>query len=178
MTLVRDVRRMTGETIIDPPEPVPGSWLRIIGRFTWSPKATFEMERVASGTCYHAETPTKVREILETYGSWNRNNRDSPRLAFHYGDPVTGEDWLDEWDMEGYVSRTTGPLASPLLVANSRSTGGGTILDRCIIRIRFANRSIGGDLYRHPNYHADRDKHRQHITDVADEERVWNRRFA
>lgn len=170
-------RRMPGEVAVDR-EAVPGSWLRIIGRFTWAPKGTFEMVRYSSGTCYHAETPTKVVELIETYGSWNRNNDGRTRLALHYGDVATGEDWLDEWDMEGYIGRSTGPLASPLLIANSRSTGGGAILDNCIIRIRFANRSVGGDLYRHPTYFADRAKHRSNIPDPVEEERVWNRRFA
>lgn len=170
----RSATRMTGEAIIDPPEAVPGSWLRITGRFTYTPGTRpLDMERVASGTCYHAETPTKVREILETY-----MGKHDVRLALHYGDVDTGDDWLDEWDMEGYINRSMGPVKSPLLIANSRSDGGGGILDACIIRIRFANRGAGGDLYRHPSYHANRDKHRQNIPDPIAEERVWTRRFA
>lgn len=183
---MRTLQRMPDEVVHDPALVVPGSWLRIVGTFVWAPNhsiqghegppiptgAVFNMERVRSGTCYHAETPVAVREILETYMGKD------VRLALHYGDVETGRDWLDEWDMEGYVGRTTGPLNSPLLVANSRSDGGGVILDASIIRIRFANRSKGGDLYRHPTYHADRDEHRRNIPDPVAEERVWNRRFA
>ncbi len=181
------LQRMPNETAHDPHLVVPGSWLRIAGTFTWSPNhtieghtgppiptgSTFHMERVRSGTCYDAGTPVAVREVLETY----MGNRDV-RLALHYGDVETGRDWLDEWDMEGYIGRTMGPLKSPLLLANTRSHGGGAILDRCIIRIRFADRSKGGDLYRHPSYHADRDEHRRNIPDPTAEARVWNRRFA
>jgi hypothetical protein len=109
-------------------------------------------------------------------------NRDV-RLSLNYGDTDTGEDWLDEWNMEGYINRSMGPMMSPILVANSRAHGGGAILDRCIVRIKLAARRRHGgiscpDLYRHPTYHADRDKHRSHIPDAQVEQRVWDRRFA
>ncbi len=94
---MRPIIRMPGEVEYDR-EPVPGSHLRIIGRFEWAPRmhvgdttiptgSVFNMERVASGVCYHAETPTKVREVLETYGT-----RRSGRLALHYGDTETGRE--------------------------------------------------------------------------------------
>ena len=170
------VQRMKDETQHDPALVVPDSFLRIVGTFDWrvGNGNVFPMERVASGTCYKRETPTKVREVLETY----MGHRDT-RLSLNYGNVETGEDWLDEYDMEGDISRTTGPLTSPILVNNARSLGGGCILDACIIRIKLARRSTGApDLYRHPNYHADREKHRSHVTDPIEEERVWNRRFA
>lgn len=163
---------MPNETVIDPPEAVPGSWLRIIGRFTWSPRDTFEMERVASGTCYHAETPTKVREILETYAANGRGTR----LRVHYGDVETGRDWLDEHDVEGYIGTTTGPLRSPLIVSRANALGGSTILDQCIVRIRFASRAVGGDLYRHPKYHVDEAQARSSFP--HDYDKVIARHFA
>lgn len=171
------IPRMPNETAHDPSLVVPGSWLRIIGTFDWhvGNGNVFPMERVASGTCYNARTPARVREILESYASQAGRGT---RLALHYGDVETGEDWLDEFDMEGYIGRTAGPLVAPILVANARSSGGGAILDHCIVRIRFANRATGGDLYRHPNYHADRGKHRENVQDATDEARVWARRFA
>jgi hypothetical protein len=165
--------RMPDETIIDPPEVVPGSWLRIIGRFTWAPRATFAMERMASGVCYHAETPTKVREVIETY----MGKRDV-RLRFHWGDAATGEDWLDEFDVEGYVGCSIGPLRSPLLIANRTSDGGGPILDNCVVRIRFANRAHGGDLYRHPTYRVDPTRLHAKTTDPAEIDRILRRHFA
>jgi hypothetical protein len=103
-------------------------------------------------TIYHADTDPKVKGILETYRAARLNNDYSPRLRLHYGDPVTGQDWGDVFDVEGYIGRSTGSQPIPLLIANTRSIGGGGILDRSIVRIRFANRSCGGDLYRHPTY--------------------------
>ena len=44
-----------------------------------------------------------------------------------------------------------GPVKVPLLIANSRSIGGGAILDFCIVRIRTA--AGGRVLYQHPAYH-------------------------
>lgn len=166
---------MPNEVEHSPAITPPGTWIRIIGTFDWTPTEgnTFAMERVTSGMCYHAETPMKVREVLETYSQTR-----TTRLALHYGDVETGEDWLDEWHMEGYIGRSTGRLTTPLLIANRRAYGGMAILDRCIIRIRFANRSVGGDLYRHPSYHADRNKLADNIPDPKDAERVWRRRFA
>lgn len=101
--------------------------------------------QVVNGTSYHAETPAAVIEVLER-ARLNRN-----RLHISYGDAVTGKDWLEEFDVTGYLGRSTGPIKVPLLIANRRSLGGGAILDHCIVRIRS---SAGGRvLYQHPAYH-------------------------
>ena len=100
---------------------------------------------VFNGTSYHVETPAAVVQVLEQA----RQNR--TRIHVSFGDASTGLDWLEEWDINGYVGRSMGPIKVPLLVANRRSTGGGAILDHCIVRIRES--AGGGILYRHPSYH-------------------------
>lgn len=78
-----------------------------------------------------------------------RQNR--TRLHISLGDQQTGRDWLEEFETHGYVGRSMGPIKVPLIVANRRSLGGGSILDHCIVRIRA---SAGGRvLWQHPSYH-------------------------
>lgn len=101
--------------------------------------------QIVNGTSYHAETPAAVIEVLE------RARQNRTRIHVSYGDSTTGRDWLEEFDAHGYAARSMGPIKVPLLVANRRSTGGGAMLDHCIVRIRA---SAGGRvLYQHPAYH-------------------------
>lgn len=96
------------------------------------------------------ETP---REIIERFYNARMQHIDPPsRIRVHYGDTETGRDWGDVYDVSGYVGRSTGPQPIFLLVHNSRSVSGGSILVDSIVRIRYANRKNGGDIYRHSNY--------------------------
>jgi hypothetical protein len=98
-----------------------------------------------NGTSYHDETPDDVIRVLE-------NARQSRvRLHISYGDRTTGRDWLEEFETQGYIGRSMGPVKVPLLLPNRRSTGGGAVLDRCIVRIRTA--AGGRVLWQHPTYH-------------------------
>ena len=99
---------------------------------------------VVNGTSYHIETPKTVIDILEAA----RVNR--TRIVVDYGDSATGKSWGDRYDIRGYVGRSTGINKIPLLVYNSRSYGGGAMLDNRIIKI---SESKGGRvLYQHSNY--------------------------
>src|SRR5438105_3695918 len=101
--------------------------------------------KIVAGTSYDERTPDAVIRVLENA----RQNR--TRLHISLGDTGTGLDWLEEFESHGYVGRSMGPVKVPLLIANRRSTGGGAILDHCIVRIR---ESAGGRvLYQHPQYH-------------------------
>lgn len=104
--------------------------------------------KIVNGTSYDERTPDEVIRVLE-------NARQShQRLHISLGEtegPQAGKDWLEEWDVMGYVGRSMGPVKVPLLIANRRSLGGGAILDHCVVRIRT---SAGGRvLYQHPKYH-------------------------
>lgn len=103
---------------------------------------------VVNGTSYDERTPADVIRVLENA----RANR--TRLHISFGETAgtnLGLDWLEEFESYGYVGRSMGPIKVPLLIANSRSLGGGAILDHCIVRIRES--SGGRVLYQHPNYH-------------------------
>lgn len=84
--------------------------------------------RLASGTCYHADTAEPVVEILETV----RQNQRKVRLF--YGDTQTGQSWFEEHDVVGMIGRSMGPIKVPLLVPPG-DIGGPALLDQCIIRI-------------------------------------------
>lgn len=95
------------------------------------------------GTWFHASTPVTVVHILQDA------QRRRERLVLWYGDNKTGRAW---GDIEtGYIGRSTGAIKIPLLVHNSRSTGGPAILDDCIVKIATSRgRKV---LYQHPEFH-------------------------
>ena len=109
--------------------------------------------KLINGTSFDERTPDEVIRVLESA----RQNRS--RLHISLGDTASGRDWLEEFETHGYVGRSLGPMKVPLLVANRRSLGGGSILDHCIVRIR---ESAGGRLlWQHPDYHHGRLEIRQ-----------------
>lgn len=103
-------------------------------------------------THFHPDTPEIVRRVLEAARTRGT------RIRVHYGSMKTGRDWMDEYDVAGKVGRSMGPQKVPIFIHNSRSMGGPAILTSCIVRVRYANKKEGGDLYRHPKYHVDDSK--------------------
>ena len=101
--------------------------------------------KVVNGTSYHTETPDKVIKILE------QAREHGFKLRLFYGDTKTGRDWLEEYDTIGTISRSTGENKVPLLIKTKRSTGGGALLDHCIVRIDQGN-APGASLYKHTEY--------------------------
>lgn len=99
-----------------------------------------------NGTFFHVDTPSEVCDILND--ALNSSRR--MRLKLYYGDTKTGRDWHEENDTVGYVGRSTGSIKIPLLIHNSRSYGGGSILDHCILKIK--NVRTGKILYCAKNY--------------------------
>lgn len=98
-----------------------------------------------NGTFYKKTTNDDVIRMLEHA----RNNH--IRITLDYGDAKTGRSWGEQYDITGYVGRSTGSIKIPLLIYNNRSMGGGSILDDCIISIKYANKKMGGYLYKFNN---------------------------
>lgn len=98
-----------------------------------------------NGTHYTEGTDPQVVRILESY-----RGSDS-RLVVYYGDRETGRMWGDK--ESGYVGRSTGRTPIPLIVANSRSMGGGGILTDCVVRIETARGKRV--LWQHEAFHND-----------------------
>ena len=101
--------------------------------------------KVINGTTFHDETPIEVCNILNDAISSSR----SKRVRIFLGDRETGKDWNEFHDTIGYVSRSTGLSKIPLIIHNTRSIGGGTILDNCIVKITVDKKTV----YQHPKYH-------------------------
>lgn len=87
----------------------------------------------------------KINQVIESA----RTNK--TRVRVWYGDTTTGEAWPEEFDIMGYIGRSTGREPIPLLVNNARSMGGGALLVDCIVRI---DSTDGRNLYRHPSFSA------------------------
>ena len=90
-------------------------------------------------TSYHQETPALLCSIIESLRATRQ------RVKIVLGDPKTGREWGDV--ETGYIGRSTGNIKIPRVIPNSRSTGGGALLDNCIIRIEPSNKRIKGIIY-------------------------------
>lgn len=115
------------------------------GRSRKEPKIMLVAEeyKVVNGTYYDPRTPEEVVRVLE------RARLNNTRIRIYLSDTETGRSWLEEYDVEGYVGRSMGPVRIPILLHNSRSTGGGGILTHCVVKIRTST-SV---LYQHPAFH-------------------------
>jgi len=94
------------------------------------------------GYTFGLDTPVSVKVAL-------MNCKDSNhRVRFWYGDPKTGEAWLEESDVYGFVGFSTGRSKIPLILKNRHSLDGPGILDGCIVKLAVNNRIA----YEHPTY--------------------------
>lgn len=94
-------------------------------------------------THYNPSTPDAVKTILESLIQSRR------RVRVWYGHN-NGAAWHEEYDIIGYIGRSTGRQPIPLMVNSARSYGGPALLDDCIVRIDDIHDRR--TLYKHPNY--------------------------
>jgi len=105
--------------------------------------------KIVNGTAYNNDTPDEVVKILES-----AIMDEDTRIRVCLGDSKTGRDWDEHYGVCGYIGRSTGEIKIPLMIPNSRSTGGPGLLDHCIVRIekKFSDRKYY-QVYQHPKYH-------------------------
>lgn len=121
------------------------------------PARTEKVYQVVNGTTYAENTPQGVISALEAA------RHDKRRIRIFYGDVVTGQSWLDRYDIEGTVGRSTGTNKVPLLIHNSRSMGGGVISTDVVLRIQTTGKN-GHLLYQAPNFFVPRLEIREGIS--------------
>jgi hypothetical protein len=100
--------------------------------------------RVVNGRYYSSGMLLKNEGKLEVYPNISCSDRlidvlekciaNKTRVRIWYGGD-DGRSWLDEYDMVGRIGYSCGNIKIPILVATSRSYGGGAILTGRIIRI-------------------------------------------
>lgn len=108
-------------------------------------KALAEMaaQGVKSPTWFAEGTPLKVQRVLEQC----RTKGNTVRVWF--GDPRTGRDGLNEFEVYGRIGRSGGTIRAPLLCTDDY--GGGTMFTDRILRI--VDVQSRKELYRHPKWH-------------------------
>ena len=74
------------------------------------------------------------------------------RVRIWYGDTKTGRSWNEEYEVTGTIGRSTGKIAIPILIKNSRSYGR-ALLDDCIIRIDDIKEKR--TIYKSDNFHVE-----------------------
>ena len=89
-------------------------------------------------------TNEKVKQVLTS--CYNRKNR----VHIVYGDVTTGKSYLEEYEILGYIGKSTGIKPMPLLINNSRSSGGCRILTGSILKI--VDTQTKQVLFQHENY--------------------------
>lgn len=100
--------------------------------------------RVVNGRYYSSGMLLKNEGKLEVYPNISCSDKlidvlekciaSKTRVRIWYG-YEDGRSWLDEYDMVGRIGYSCGNIKVPILVATSRSSGGGAILTGRIIRI-------------------------------------------
>lgn len=106
---------------------------------------------IVNGTHYADDTLQEIVDVLEEARAkqW--------RIRIHYGNPYTGCDWNEDYDVTGRIGRSMGPIKVPILLYRRGSMCGSPIPDHRIVRIHFSNmeKCRGDDLYLHPRYHGE-----------------------
>lgn len=112
-----------------------------------------------NGTCfkYGRNIQNEGWKYKENEKLWNLLSslvHSGRRVRIWYGDTETGRSWNEEHEVTGTIGRSCGNIKIPLLLKNSRSYGGGALLDDCIVRIDDIHQKR--TLYKHESFHVEK----------------------
>ena len=94
---------------------------------------------------YKLKTSDNLVQVLE------RIRINKIRVKLNLGNTETGVSWNEENDITGRIGLSRGTQARfPILVYNSRSFGGGALMDDCILKI--TNTTTGAVMYQANNF--------------------------
>lgn len=100
--------------------------------------------KTLNGISFHLNTPDEVCRVLSDL------IRSRKRVRLYWGDVKTGKCWNDEYDIIGSIGNSTGINKIPLLIKTQRSSGGGAVLDNCLLKIK--ELETGRVLYQAANW--------------------------
>lgn len=103
----------------------------------------------SNSTYFEPGTDPKVQKLLESY------RRSGNLVRLFCGDPETGRDWMNEWDMVGRIGRSGGTMKVPLMISleeDSDGFGGGAICTANVLRMMDVG--SGKEVYRSERYQA------------------------
>lgn len=93
-----------------------------------------------NGTAYHKDTKKVVIDLLERF----RTTGERIRIWHSHN----GVNWNNEYNTIGTIGRSTGKYKIPILKDNSRSLGGISISEECIVRIDINRNGKKETVYR------------------------------
>jgi hypothetical protein len=103
----------------------------------------FASSVLSAKTYFDPGTDPLVQRVLERY-------RESvKRVRVFFGDPETGRDWCEEWDVVGTIGRSGGTMKSPLLVPHGENIGPAISTSKVL---RVMDVGTNKEVYRHPMY--------------------------
>lgn len=99
-----------------------------------------EQLQLVNGMGYKPGTQRELIRVLDTVRNLHQ------RVTLYFGEPTTGEHW---WHATGYVHKSKQSDIQKPVLATYSNTGAEQIIEtETIVRIEFANKKDGGELFR------------------------------
>ncbi len=104
---------------------------------------SFASSVLSAKTYFDPGTDPLVQRALERY------RKSGKRVRVFFGDPETGRDWCEEWDVVGQIGRSGGTMKVPLLLPLGENFGPAIMTSKVL---RVMDVATNKDVYRHVKY--------------------------